>query len=267
MEPSSGYAIAKDAVTGTLSAFSCTIVCNPLIYAQNALVNKKPLELKRAYKGAGSFFISLCVSQVYAKVMRGLADRYLNSRGYQITPAQDLLVSSLIGGSSTLFVSPFEYILAQAGRHNKRSLEVIKLTNQLGIRYFYKGALFTGIREMGSTAGLISLQPIVYNKLKKHFEEGAQLELVASVISGIITAAVSHPANVMSSYLKWSNGTFKEGTESLFPLGIRSWKSSFKGVVPRTLALIGAIYLFQQTNKYVPDKIDLLANKLKELKI
>lgn len=267
MEPSSSYAIAKDAVTGTLSALSCTVVCNPLIYAQNALVNKKPLEVKRAYKGAGSFFISLCVSQVYAKVMRGLTDRNLDGLGYQITPAQDLVISSLIGGSSTLLVSPFEYILAQAGRHNKRSLEVIKLTNQLGIRYFYKGAIFTGIREMGSTAGLISLQPIVYKELKKHFEEGTQLELVASVISGIITAAVSHPANVMSSYLKWSNGTLKEGVETLFPKGIRSWKNGFKGVVPRTIALIGAIYLFQQTNRHVPDKIDRLTNKLKELKI
>ena len=109
-------------------------------------------------------------------------------------------------------------------------------------------------REAIYTAGMCSLTPILEGRLLTSFpsiykKKSVKSSLSASIGSGLICGAISHPFDTIKTHIQnYPNINSFRATRTL--LHTEGWTSLFKGIVPRSIRILGTFFLINECNRF-----------------
>lgn len=162
----------------------------------------------------------------------------------------NLMLSGLLGGFlPSIISSPIEYTRSYQIKNNiSLSASSIELYKTHGAKYLSHGLISTGLRDSIYTIGFFSLTPLLDEKIKVTVS-GSNLSTVgAGIISGTISAFLSHPFDTIKSEQQFKH----LGKKSVAQVASDIYKRNglhgfFKGGMPRITRVISATAIIPTT--------------------
>lgn len=167
---------------------------------------------------------------------------------------KELMVSGLLGGLlPSLISSPIEYIRSnQLKSHTSLYLSSIELYKKHSINFPIRGLASTALRDSIYTFGFFSLPPLIEEKIKPLTSDSPFSTTVAGLISGAISAVISHPLDSIKTEQQFKYSRNVKATQVAYDIysnnGIYGF---FKGGTPRITRVISATAIIPTTINYM----------------
>lgn len=151
--------------------------------------------------------------------------------GYLYKKTKKDFQSSIISGTLSGFIaSPFEY----CSINKKKEDSLIKTLKRREIyTKFYIGLPSTLMRESIYTFGLLSLNPMIENKIKSKYSG-----IYSSIISGLICTILTQPFDTIKTYQQYNQ-------KNIYP----NYNLLYYGITYRTIRIINTYFILNEFNK------------------
>lgn len=248
----------QNALMGSFGSTIEVLIQHPLITYKNALQANRKINpcMNSIYKGV--FINTITMAPLTAVQFSGYGYFYKQFQKHNIIENHESrsMISSIIAGALSGFISgPAELIIVQQQKTDKPLMPLMKyIKKKYGYRVIPKGTFPCIGREAIYTAGMCSLTPILEERLLTscpyfYKKKSVKSSFTASIGSGLICGTISHPFDTIKTHIQNNPDTnsFK-ATKTL--LHTEGWGSLFKGIVPRSLRIVGTFFIINECNRF-----------------
>jgi len=128
------------------------------------------------------------------------------------------------------------------------------MKKKYGCQVIPKGTISCMGRESIYTAGMCSLTPILESRLLTscqsiYKKKSVKSSLTASIGSGLICGTISHPFDTIKTHIQ-NNPDVNSFKATRTLLHTEGWSSLFKGIIPRSLRIIGTFFIINECNRF-----------------
>jgi hypothetical protein len=115
-----------------------------------------------------------------------------------------ILSAGAAGMVSAIIVCPAEGIMIQQQKTGKNFwTAALSIQKQHGFLGIFRAFIPTAMREGSFTASYLGLAPLLKEKFKKEGMNEGLAHMLAGTVSGIFSAAISHPIDVYKTQKQW----------------------------------------------------------------
>jgi solute carrier family 25 citrate transporter 1 len=248
----------QNALMGSFGSTIEVLIQHPLITYKNALQANRKLNpcIKSIYKGVSINALTMGPLTAVQFAGYGYFYKFFEKRNTIQNHELRSMISSTISGTLSGFIAgPAELIIVQQQKTDKPFMSLMKyMKKKYGYQVIPKGTISCMGREAIYTAGMCSLTPILEGRLLTSFpsiykKKSVKSSLTASIGSGLICGTISHPFDTIKTHIQnYPNINSFRATRTL--LHTEGWTSLFKGIVPRSIRIIGTFFIINECNRF-----------------
>jgi len=202
--------------------------------------------IRGLYRGLPAQIIGIAPEKAIKLTVNDVLRQLLTDKNTgKISILSEVLSGSVAGFSQVIITGPYELdkvrLQTQAQGHGKKS--AITMVRELGFRGLFTGSGATLLRDVPFSAMYFT----TYGNLKRVFTDkktghiGTTSVLAAGLLSGVVSAFLATPADVIKTRLqaKSEDGVVYKGIRDCFTRTLRDEgpRAFFKGAVPRILII------------------------------
>ena len=239
---------------GGFAAMVEAVTMQPLLAVKNALqegraVPRNPLHL---YRGVGINAMSMVPITAVQFGANRLGEQVFGAGSTKLGGGSRLVCAATAGMLSAFIGSPSELIIIHQQKSGRSlPVETLHLLRAYGPTVFTRGLGMCMARESVYATGYLGLFPVLRERLEEGGYSAGTSTLMAGITSGVIAAFFSHPFDTIKTKLQVNmngEGPHKDVLSSSRKILETGGVTQFwRGVVPRGLRIVGAVFLLNGT--------------------
>jgi len=248
----------QNALMGSFGSTIEVLIQHPLVTYKNALQANRKLKpcVNSIYKGISINALTMGPLTAIQFAGHSYFYKFFEKRNTIQNHELRSMISSTIAGTLSGFIAgPAELVIIQQQKTDKYFIPLMKyMKKKYGYQVIPKGTICCMGREAIYTAGMCSFTPIFEEKLLTSFpsiykKKSVKSSLSTSIGCGLICGAISHPFDTIKTHIQnYPNINSFRATRTL--LHTEGWNSLFKGIVPRSLRIIGTFFIINECNRF-----------------
>jgi hypothetical protein len=238
------HPIAQPLISGTVGGFLEAITGRPL---GNIMLEKISGKKRSLYQGfgshVGSVVPSVCTQITLNNVLKKLIEN-------------DIYSSTLAGALSTIIVTPTQNIIISQ-KNGEKFTATIKTMQKKGWPSFLKGWKPTSKQEAIFTFGYLKGKNMSDEFVKKHITTHPIGQNIASmVICGVPLSLLSQPFTNIATWQQY-NPECTSYKKTIYKISKEKvlFSKLYKGSIPRAIRYPIALFILNETNKFVEKKM------------
>eukprot|EP00243_Klebsormidium_subtile_P013754 TRINITY_DN9308_c0_g1_i1.p1 TRINITY_DN9308_c0_g1~~TRINITY_DN9308_c0_g1_i1.p1 ORF type:complete len:288 (-),score=15.19 TRINITY_DN9308_c0_g1_i1:390-1253(-) len=246
---------------GALAGVIEVALQQPHVAWKNAVQDNRPVPWTRPaqlYRGALVNAGSMApINAIQFGVDKLLSEALLAS-GRKVSDAGKVGVAASAGAVSALVGCPAELIMIQQQKQGgSLASQLRQVVQQHGVTAFAKGLGPTVIRESIYTGTYLGANPLICSKLQQlqpgmFADRPVAAMVVASIVSGLAAAGLTQPVDAIKTKLQANLGdpAYSSVTRAAASMiKERGVLSLWSGLLPRSLRIIGAVFILGEAKK------------------
>lgn len=229
-----GLNVQQSAVVGALAGTIEVLIQQPTIAWKNATQFNKPLSFAPSslYRGVSINALSIAPITALQFSTYTLGTQLTTSN----TPATQISIAAFAGFMSSLVATPAERVMIQQQRSGQSLIQSLRLVRAHAPM---RGIRLAAARDAIFAGGYLALAPVLSTAIAE--QPDAMQRAAGAISAGLIAGVCSHPFDTMKTVVQAA----APGT--LAPLSTISLRGMFAGLLPRSLRIIGAFIILQES--------------------
>jgi len=181
-------------------------------------------------------------------------------------------VAAVAGLCSSSLSSPAELVMTLQQLSGKSIIDTVKdLVRTHGITSLYRGGTATALRETVWCASYLALGPVLSTKMhdilpntfgekdSATLSQRASASMCGSIAAGLVAVLATQPVDTVKTVLQGQAMTAKGAERNISFVCQKLWQNGsiatfYKGLVPRGIRLVGAVFILSESKKILEEK-------------